>query len=92
MSKVQKISIALPREMADLVKQAVDAGGYSSASEVVREALRDWEVKQQERQALIQKYRHMVQDGIDSGPGRFNSMDELIEEARRTHRPRRKSA
>ncbi len=92
MSTVEKISIALPRKMAASLKKVVKAGSYSSTSEIIREALRDWEVKQEERRAVIEKYRKLVQDGIESGPGRFNSMDELISEAKRTHMPRKKMA
>ncbi len=42
MPTVEKLSIALPAEMATLVRRAVDAGEYSSNSEVIRDALRDW--------------------------------------------------
>jgi len=41
-SKVRKISIALPQEMLDDIRYAVDSGQYASASEVVREAVREW--------------------------------------------------
>ena len=69
MSKVEKISVALPSKMATNLKKAVAKGGYSSASEVVREALRDWEDKQMRRGAQIAKLRAMIQEGIDSGVG-----------------------
>ena len=39
--KVQKISIALPKEMIDRIRAAVDSGQYASASEVIREAVRE---------------------------------------------------
>lgn len=42
MPTIEKLSIALPTEMAHVVREAVDAGEYSSQSEVVRDALRDW--------------------------------------------------
>jgi len=42
MPTIEKLSIALPTEMATLVRRAVDAGEYSSNSEVIRDALRDW--------------------------------------------------
>ena len=41
-NKVRKISIALPQEMLDDIRHAVDSGQYASASEVVREAVREW--------------------------------------------------
>lgn len=40
--RVQKVSIALPADLLETVRAAVSTGRYSSLSEVVREALRDW--------------------------------------------------
>jgi len=42
MPAVEKISIALPPEMVKQLRKAVDAANTPPASEVVREALRDW--------------------------------------------------
>jgi antitoxin ParD1/3/4 len=42
MAKAQKISISLPKEMVAEIRFAVDSGQYSTASEVVREAVREW--------------------------------------------------
>src|ERR1035441_9980941 len=42
MPTIEKLSIALPSEMAAIVRNAVDQGEYSSNSEVIRDALRDW--------------------------------------------------
>jgi antitoxin ParD1/3/4 len=41
-SKVQKISIALPKEMIEDIRYAVGTGQYASTSEVIREAVREW--------------------------------------------------
>lgn len=50
MPTIEKLSIALPAEMAALVRRAVDVGEYSSNSEVIREALRDWTYKRNLRE------------------------------------------
>jgi antitoxin ParD1/3/4 len=42
MPTIEKLSIALPSEMATWVRKAVKSGEYASASEVIREALREW--------------------------------------------------
>lgn len=42
MSAIEKVSIALSSDMLRMVKTAVASGDYASASEVVREALREW--------------------------------------------------
>ena len=45
MPTVAKVSIALPPQMANLLREAVASGEYASASEVVRDALREWKRK-----------------------------------------------
>ena len=50
MPTTEKLSIALPAEMAALVRHAVDLGEYSSNSEVIRDALRDWTHKRNLRE------------------------------------------
>jgi antitoxin ParD1/3/4 len=50
MPTIEKLSIALPSEMAAMVRRAVDLGEYSSNSEVIRDALRDWTHKRNLRE------------------------------------------
>lgn len=69
MSQAQPITISLPPEMAAMVRQTVDSGAYSSVSEVVREALRDWSRKQSADQQELQELRALLKEAIDSGPG-----------------------
>lgn len=52
-SKVQKISIALPKEMVKDLRYAVESGGYASVSEVVREAVREWKGPERELPARV---------------------------------------
>ena len=68
MSNVQKISISLPQEMASSLKEIVATGSYASTSEIMREALRDWEEKQLRKKEQLAKLRKMLQDSLDSGP------------------------
>lgn len=83
MSKVSKVSIALTPELNEMVQNAVACGSYASASEVVREALRDWEDKQGGRQLVDAELLRLWNDGITSGPSKFKSMKEIIVEAKR---------
>ena len=68
MSKVEKISIALPVEMITVLKAAVESGEYSTTSEVIRDALRDWKLKRRFESMELEELRRMVREGIDSGP------------------------
>lgn len=69
MSTVEKISIALPAEMVSLLRAAVDSGEYSSASEVIREALRAWKLKRKVELLELEELRRLVNEGVESGPG-----------------------
>ncbi len=72
-SKVQKISIALPKQMVKDIRYAVDSGQYASASEVVREAVREWQGPDKRPfppnypyAANMDELRRMVREGIES--------------------------
>jgi Predicted transcriptional regulators containing the CopG/Arc/MetJ DNA-binding domain and a metal-binding domain len=70
MASIEKISIALPQEMVEQVREAVDAGEYASTSEVVREALRDWNQKRAlHQQGLNELRRVWKQAAADKSPG-----------------------
>jgi antitoxin ParD1/3/4 len=64
MPTIEKLSIALPKEMATLVRRAVDAGEYSSNSEVVREALRDWTHKRNLRERSVSSLRKLWEEAV----------------------------
>ncbi len=73
MSNVEKISVAVTPEMAAMMRQVVETGEYASASEVMREALRDWKQRRLERERAIEEigrlvgYRHR-QWAVADGP------------------------
>lgn len=77
MSKIEKVSIALPTEMLETVKDAVSSGQYASASEVIREALREWELRQGLRRAEIERLRRAWEEGQASGPPRAIDFEDL---------------
>lgn len=83
MGHVDKRSITLSPELATAVDDAVAAGEYASASEVIRDALRAWKERRELFGYTVEELRLLVQEGIDSGPGRFGSMEEIKAEARR---------
>ena len=85
MPGAEKMSITLTPALAEMVNQAVATGDYASTSEVIREALRDWRLKQLTRQRQLDELRRLVEEGIQSGPGRFKDMEELIQEAERRY-------
>jgi antitoxin ParD1/3/4 len=82
MSQVEKLSIALTTQQADMVREAVDSGEYATASEVVRDAIRVWQEKWEARQADIRRLRELWDEGKASGPGKPIDFEELRKEAR----------
>lgn len=79
MSKVEKLSIALTPELAEVVRIAVDGGDYASTSEVIREALRDWTDKRERRSAAIRRIRELWGEGLASGePVELESKDVFL--------------
>jgi antitoxin ParD1/3/4 len=82
MSQNKKISISITEELDRTMKEAVERGEYGSSSEVVRDALRRWHKNREREQAEIQHLRQLVQEGIDSGPGTFKSINEIKKAAR----------
>lgn len=62
------MNINLTPHLEEMVRQKVDSGLYSSASEVVREALRLMDEKDQLQVAKLKQLRQDLQEGLDSGP------------------------
>jgi antitoxin ParD1/3/4 len=68
MPEVRKVSIALTAEQLNALKAAVDAGEYATTSEIVREAIRDWQFRRGLRQEDILRLRKLWDEGKASGP------------------------
>ncbi len=67
MANVEKVSVALTPEMAATMRQVVDAGEYASASEVMREALREWKTRRLHREQAVEELGRQWDTGIASG-------------------------
>jgi antitoxin ParD1/3/4 len=83
MTKVEKMEIFLAPETAAAVEEAVASEEYASASDVIADALRAWQVNRAGEGLDVEELRRLVQEGIDSGPGREISIEEIKEEVRR---------
>lgn len=82
MPDVQKISIALTGEQIGALKAAVETGEYATTSEIVREALRDWQFKRQLRQEDLKRLRELWDQGKASGTAAPADFDPARREAR----------
>jgi antitoxin ParD1/3/4 len=63
----ERITITMPAEMAEILRQAVAGGEYASTSEVVREALRDWSRNRDAERRDLEALRRAIRAGLDSG-------------------------
>jgi antitoxin ParD1/3/4 len=91
MTTIEKLSIDLPPEMAKLVRGAVESGEFASSSEVVREALQEWERLRTRQREQVQELRRLWDDGLASGPGRFADINAIKAEARRRRNAQQRS-
>lgn len=79
------MNVNLTPHLEEMVRQKVSSGLYTSASEVVREALRLMDEQDHLRAAKLAQLRQDVRAGLDSGPA--TAWDaESIKSAGRTKR------
>ena len=78
------MNVNLTPQLEELVRSKVDSGMYSSASEVVREALRLMAEQDRLRQVRLESLRHDIRQGLDSGKSEPWDADALKAKARRT--------
>lgn len=72
------MNISLPEEMKSFVETQVQQGGYSTASEYLRELIRD----AQKKRIADERLEKLLLEGINSGPG-IEVTPEYWEERRR---------
>lgn len=62
------MNVNLTPQLEEMVRQKVNSGLYTSASEVVREALRLMDEKDRLRAAKLAQLRQDIREGLESGP------------------------
>lgn len=82
MADVQKVSVALTGEQVAALKAAVDAGEYATTSEIVREAIRDWQFKRAIREEDLKRLRQLWDQGKASGAAKPVDFESARREAR----------
>lgn len=69
MPTAERMTITMPTDMAETLRQTVAGGEYASTSEVVREALRDWTRSRDAERRDLEALRAAIKAGMGSGPG-----------------------
>ena len=86
MSTVERLTVTMPADMAAVVKAAVDGGDFTSTSEVVREALRDWKAKRAIQLLELTALKSDIDKGLaDVAAGRLLDFDsaDIVERGRK---------
>lgn len=65
--KAERITITLPRDMLSSIKQKVSSGSYGSTSELIREAMRLWQKKEEEREVRLALIRNRLEKSKNNG-------------------------
>ena len=86
------ININLTPQLEEMVRQKVNSGLYTSASEVVREALRLMEEKDRLRAAKLEQLRQDIQEGLDSGPAAAWDAAEIKRQGRAKQASKKRAA
>ncbi len=66
---MRTLTISLTPKQAARLQDAVDSGGYASNSEIVREALRMWEHREELRVLELAQLKRAYDEGMASGEG-----------------------
>jgi antitoxin ParD1/3/4 len=82
MANVEKVSVSMTPQHAELLRDAVRSGAYASGSEVVREALRDWSAKWMQKREDLGKLQALWNEGKAGGPATDVDFDTALDEAR----------
>jgi len=78
----EKLSITLPHDMARMVRDKVEAGAYSSNSEVIREALRLLQAQEALQKQKLTTLKETIEHSIQSG-GPSLEADRVFEDLER---------
>ncbi|WP_413990180.1 type II toxin-antitoxin system ParD family antitoxin [Labrys okinawensis] len=85
MRTTQAISITLPHDMLDMVKEKVASGEYASESEVIRDGLRSLRARDEAVEKWLVEQVNAAYDDYMKNPDDVISADEVFAELRTYH-------
>jgi antitoxin ParD1/3/4 len=80
---VMTLNVNLTPQLEEMVRQKVASGLYTSASEVVREALRLMEQQDRLRAVKLEHLRQDIHEGLNSGTSTPWDVEEIKREGRK---------
>lgn len=85
---MRTLTVSLTPHQAAMMQTAVENGGYASNSEIVRDALRLWEQREEVRQMELARLKKAYDEGMVSGEGREIKADAFLAELKAEARSR----
>ncbi|WP_041244477.1 type II toxin-antitoxin system ParD family antitoxin [Gloeobacter kilaueensis] len=77
------MNVNLTPQLEEMIRQKVASGLYTSASEVVREALRLMDEQDRIRALKLERLRQDIREGLESGPAEPLDLEAIKQESRR---------
>jgi antitoxin ParD1/3/4 len=77
---MRTLTVSLTPHQAEMLQTAVENGGYTSNSEIIRDALRLWEQREELRQMERARLKKSYDEGMASGEGREVQADTFLAE------------
>lgn len=90
-SNIERMTVSVTPEMALAMRTALDEGEYASSSEIVREALRDWQHKRRLQQSELAALRADIAIGdrdMEAGRTVPFDVDRIVQKGREKLRRR----
>ena len=79
-TNMRTLTVSLTPHQAAMMQSAVQNGGYASNSEIVRDALRLWEHREEIRQMELARLKRHFDEGKASGEGREIDREAFLKE------------
>ena len=88
MSKSSQLTITVTPELEAFIRERVASGRFDTASDVVREGLQLLEVREHEREAVLDEIRREIEIGLEQAKaGQLRDGRAVFEELRSRVRP-----
>ena len=85
---MKTLTVSLSSQQVARLQDAVESGAYASNSEVVRDALRLWEQREERRRREFARLKRAYDEGMASGEGREIDAKTLLTELKAEARSR----
>jgi antitoxin ParD1/3/4 len=85
---MKTLTVSLSPQQISRLQDAVETGSYASNSEVIRDALRLWEQREEMRKLEVSRLKQAYSEGMASGEGRELDRKSLLTELKTAARKR----